>query len=107
MTFGTSIPTGAFLSAILVGSSIGFIYEILRLYIFKITTGEISSLPIIIGATSMVSGYTRLTYSIVLLMLEASDSFDLAVPMILAVWISNITSNFISTSLFARELRNK
>jgi H+/Cl- antiporter ClcA len=63
--------------------------------------------PIIIGAASMVSGYTRLTYSIVILMLEASDSFNLAVPMFLAVWCSNITSNYISTSLFARELRTK
>lgn len=64
-------------------------------------------MPIIVGAASMVSGYTRLTYSIVLLILEASNSFDLAVPVILAVWVSNFTSKHISTSIFARELRNK
>jgi len=55
----------------------------------------------------MMSGYTRLSYSVVLLMLEASDSFNLAVPMLFAVWTTNITAAFLTTSLFERELRGK
>lgn len=64
-------------------------------------------MPIVIGAASMMSGYTRLTYAIVVLMLEASDSFELAIPMFLAVWSSNIVGSLLTTSLFEREIRGK
>jgi H+/Cl- antiporter ClcA len=64
-------------------------------------------MPMVIGAASMMASYTRLTYSIVLLVLEASNSFSLAVPMLVAVWVSNCVANLFTTSLFEREIRGK
>ena len=61
----------------------------------------------VLGAACMMSGYTRLTYSIVLLVLEACDSFNLAVPMFLAVWTANVVANTFTTSLLHKELRGK
>lgn len=55
----------------------------------------------------MMSGYTRLSYSAVILMLEATNSFNFAIPMILAVWITRLIANFLCTSLYERELRSK
>lgn len=107
ITYGSQVPSGVFLSAILVGSSIGFLWENMRVSLFGIQQSEITTMPIIIGAASMMAGYTRLTYAIVVIMLEASDSFNLAVPMFLAVWSSNMVGSLLSTSMFERELRGK
>jgi H+/Cl- antiporter ClcA len=54
-----------------------------------------------------MSGHTRLTYSVVVLVLEACDSFNLAVPMFLGVWTANVVANLFTTSLLDRELRGK
>ena len=107
LTYGSMVPTGTFLSAILIGSSVGFFYENTRAKIFDIAPNEVSSLPVIIGAASMIAGYTRLTYSVVILVLEACDSFNLAIPMLIAVWASNCVGNLLTTSLYERELRGK
>ena len=107
ITYGTAVPSGLFLPPILVGSSIGFLWENMRVSLFNVQSTQISSLPIIIGAACMISGQTRLTYSVVVLILEASNSFDLAVPMFLAVWCSNTVGSFLTTSLFKREIRGK
>ena len=107
LTYGSMVPTGTFLSAILIGCSVGFFYENTRASIFNIEANEITSMPVIIGAASMIAGYTRLTYSVVLLVLEACDSFNLAIPMLIAVWASNCIANLLTTSLYERELRGK
>lgn len=107
LTYGSHVPSGVFLSAILVGCSIGFLFENFRVSVLGINQHEISTMPIIIGAAAMMSGYTRWTYSIVVVMLEASDSFNLAVPMLCAVWTCNVVGNLLTTSLFERELRGK
>lgn len=107
ITYGSAVPSGLFLPPILVGSSIGFLWENMRVALLNIQQTEISSLPIIVGAACMISGQTRLTYSVIVLVLEASGSFDLAVPMFLAVWCSNTVGSFMTTSLFQREIRGK
>lgn len=107
LTYGSAVPSGLFLPPILVGSSIGFLWENMRVALLNIQQSEISSLPIIVGAACMISGQTRLTYSVIVLVLEASGSFDLAVPMFLAVWCSNTVGSLITTSLFQREIRGK
>jgi H+/Cl- antiporter ClcA len=42
-----------------------------------------------------------------MLMLETTNSFNLAAPMVVAVWTSRAVSNLISTSIYERELRGK
>ena len=54
----------------------------------------------------MMSSYTRLSYSIVVLMLETSNSFNLAIPMIVAVFTSRTVADFFNNGLFDREIRN-
>jgi H+/Cl- antiporter ClcA len=104
MTYGAAVPSGVFLSAIFVGCAIGQIYEDIRENLFEATL--YSSMPLVLGAASMMSSYTRLSYSIVVLMLETSNSFNLAIPMIIAVFTSKTVADWINNGLFDREVRN-
>jgi H+/Cl- antiporter ClcA len=73
ITYRSAVPTGVFLSAILVGISVGQIYENIRMNMFGIQSDTYTALPIMLGAASMLSSYTRLSYSVVVLMLETSN----------------------------------
>lgn len=108
MTYGSPVPTGVFLSAILIGSSIGYLSENLRLIIFAEQSASISTAPVLIGAACMMSGYTKLTYSVILLMLEATSSTSLVIPLVFAiVTTQQVTKRLTRTSLLDRELRQK
>jgi len=104
-TYGSAVPSGVFLSAILVGLSVGQIYENIRSEIGIKIAAVHTPLPLILGAACMMSSYTRLSYSIIVLMLECSDSFNLAVPMIIAVFTSHCVSECFTNSIFEREIR--
>lgn len=55
----------------------------------------------------MMSSTTRLSYSVVVLMLEASNSFNLAIPMIIAVFTAKMVGDIFTVSLYERELRDE
>lgn len=107
ITYRSAVPSGAFLSAILVGVSVGQLYENIRINVLDIEHDRYTTLPIIIGAACMLSSYTRLSYSIVVLMLETSNSFNLAIPMILAVFTSKTVADLLTNGLFDREIRDE
>lgn len=106
LTYGAAVPSGVFLSSILVGCSIGQIYENIRINVFGLENTTITSMPLILGAASMMSSTTRLSYSIVVLMLETSNSFNLAIPMIVAVFTSKTIADYFTNGLFDREIRD-
>jgi H+/Cl- antiporter ClcA len=73
---------------------------------FDIDGSEYTTLPLIVGAAAMMASTTRLSYSVVVLMLEASNAFNLAIPMIIAVFVSKIIADIFTISLYERELRD-
>lgn len=105
MTYGSSVPSGCFLFAIIVGAGVGQIWENTRINILGIASGEYSTLPLVIGAASMIASTTRMSYSIVVLMLEAANAFNLAIPMIIAVFTAKLTGDLLTNSLYEREIR--
>ena len=54
----------------------------------------------------MITSTTRLSYSIVVLMLEASAAFSIAIPMIISVFTSKIIADLFTNSLYDREIRD-
>ena len=55
----------------------------------------------------MLSAYCRLTYSLVVIMLETTSSINLFIPMMLAVMIARAVGNMFTRSLYERALRMK
>ena len=47
-----------------------------------------ASVPVLCAAGAMLSGYTRLTYCLVVIMLETTSSINIFVPMTLAIYVA-------------------
>ena len=73
ITYGVWVPAGLFLPGILIGCSVGILYMDMLVYGFGMDINRIGGQAyIIIGATAMLAGYCRLTYSLAVIMLETT-----------------------------------
>jgi H+/Cl- antiporter ClcA len=61
----------------------------------------------IIGAAAMLSGSTRMTYSLAVIMLETTSNVDLFLPMIFALFVSYGVGSLFTRSLYLGTLRTK
>ena len=55
----------------------------------------------------MLSANFRLTYSLVVIMLETTSAVNIFAPMIIAVMVSRFVSNLLTKSLYATALKAK
>jgi chloride channel 7 len=106
-TYGVWIPAGLFLPGIILGCSVGSIYETLRLHLFELDNSHADVTPILVGAGAMLGGYTRLTYSLVVIMLETTTSINLFIPMLVGVATARAIGNLFTRSLYDTALRAK
>lgn len=61
----------------------------------------------LIGAASMLSASTRMTYSLAVIMLETTSNVDLFLPMIFALFISYGAGSLFTRSLYSGYMRSK
>lgn len=108
-TYGIWVPAGIFLPGIIIGSAIGSIYE--DTVRSMMSTGprdyDQAVVPILISAGAMLSAYTRLTYSLVVVMLETTSSLNMFGPMLVAVMVARGVANFFTPSLYANAIKAK
>ena len=110
-TYGVWVPAGLFLPGIIIGCAVGALYESLD----RMRTGkEITDVdysyavvPILVSVGAMLSAYCRMTYSLVVIMLETTSSINIFVPMIIAVMLSRFVANFFTPSLYACAIKMK
>lgn len=55
----------------------------------------------------MLAGYTRLTYSLIIIMLETTTSINLFIPLMIGIMMSRGVSGLFTRSLYERALRTK
>jgi chloride channel 7 len=107
ITSGTAVPCGIFLPCIIIGCALGQMYSIIA---FQISPGSIYLHPqsySVIGAAAMLSGSTRMTYSLAVIMLETTSNVDLFLPMIFALFTSYGVGSLFTRSLYLGTLRTK
>jgi len=63
--------------------------------------------PIICAAGAFLAGYTRMTYSLVVIMLETTSSINWFIPMMLNILLARAVGNACSRSLYDTALRSK
>jgi len=109
VTYGVWIPAGLFLPGMIIGCALGSLYEILKEDLMD-EAGKrdgFNVVPVLIGSGAMMAGYTRLSYSLLVIMCETTDSINLFVPMMVAILVSRAVSGLFTTSLYDRALRTK
>ena len=106
ITYGTSVPAGLFLPGILIGGSLG---RMVGLFIesYIIEEGIRPSTYAIIGSASILAGYTRLSFSLAVIMLETTENVSLFLPIIFALVVSFGIGRIFNRSLYVGSVRFK
>jgi hypothetical protein len=111
ITYGTFVPAGLFLPGMILGCCVGnFFGEIC--YSWGIITKEIAKAGaiknfVVIGTASVLAGYTRLTYSLAIIMMETSQCMNLFIPIFFTILISNRVGAMFTRGLYDRAVRGK
>jgi len=105
LSYGTAVPAGLFLPGILIGCSLG---RMLGLFIETYIIAEIHpSTYAIIGSAAILAGYTRLSFSLAVIMLETTENVGLFLPIIFALFVSFGIGRIFNRSLYVGSVRFK
>jgi H+/Cl- antiporter ClcA len=107
VTYGVWVPAGLFLPGMIIGCAVGSLYETIEKSVFGEATANPSVLPVIIASGAMLAGYTRLSYSLLMIMLETTTCINLFIPMMIGILTSRAVSKPFTRSLYERALRTK
>ncbi len=107
-TYGIWVPAGIFVPGMLMGCTIGLLYlefELEGLGLNILRVGGPSYL--VIGASAMLSSYTRLTYSLAVIMMETTQGINMFLPILISIMVSHGTALLFNRSLYEYSIRAK
>lgn len=114
VTYGTNVPSGLFLPGMIVGCTIGDLTA--RLFLLLGLANDrgpnenftgIKTEFVILACAAMLAGYTRMTYSLVIIMIETTQSLYLFVPILITILTANSVGNIFTRGLYMRACRGK
>ena len=106
-TYGVWVPSGLFLPGIIIGCAIGQLYWQIYEKIFVDSDPNADQSYKVMAASAMLGGYTRLTYSLCVIMLETTQSINYFIPIMISVLTSVTVGDLFNRSLYERALRAK
>mmetsp|Transcript_47226 Transcript_47226/g.34522 ORF Transcript_47226/g.34522 Transcript_47226/m.34522 type:complete len:111 (+) Transcript_47226:464-796(+) len=96
---------GLFVSGILMGSSFGRIWALfLQQYILP---GLHPGSYALVGATALLSGYARHTFSLTVILLESSNQINMFVPLTFVVITASLVARIYQRSIYIIGVRLK
>jgi H+/Cl- antiporter ClcA len=110
VTYGTQVPSGLFLPGMIIGCALGEIYAHIMLDagVFDMEHYlQYRVIYIILGMGACLAGYTRMTYSLAVIVMETSQAINIFLPIILAVGVANQTGSLFTRGLYDRAVRAK
>lgn len=70
-------------------------------------TKDFRTTYIVLSMGAMLAGYTRMTYSLVVIVMETSQSVNIFIPICVSVAIANFVGEQFTRSLYERAVRGK
>eukprot|EP00347_Sterkiella_histriomuscorum_P003230 403365093 len=110
ITSGVAAPLGIFIPCILIGCGLGHMYFHLhyKIFTFEEDNHIKAATFATLGATAVLAGSTRMTYSLAVIMLETTSSVDIFLPIIFTLFISYGSGTLlINKSIYLSALRSK
>ena len=106
LTYGTSVPAGLFLPGILIGCGLGHLTgQFVNEYIYY--DEEHLILYAIMGAAGILAGYSRMSFSLTVLMMETTVNVNLFLPTLITVVASLQGGEMLTRSLYVDAIKNK
>ncbi|GMH80501.1 hypothetical protein TrST_g2935 [Triparma strigata] len=93
---GLAIPFGTFVPNLFMGAAFGRLFAVVTQDSIGITGLSSPGTYALIGAGSVLGGYTRMTITVVIMIAEASGDVSIIVPLMLSVQLSRWVANFLS-----------
>jgi len=72
----------------------------LALTYFAVADTNVTVFPLLFAAAAMTSSVTGLFYSIIILFIEESNSFNIAIPMVICVFIAKGVTVYLTKSTY-------
>lgn len=96
ITYGIWVPAGVFIPGMIIGCTIGLLYLELLVQGFNVDLLRIGGQSyLVIGSSAMLASYTRLTYSLAVLMLETTQAINLFFSIMISILVAfGIASHF-------------
>ena len=119
VTYGVWVPAGLFLPGIIIGCAVGGCWAEVQAWMTghsiadSFTPDEdgyksdLAVTNVLVGAGAMLSSYCRLTYSLVVIMLETTSSINIFLPMMTGIMVARGVGSLLTNSLYDRALRMK
>jgi chloride channel 7 len=110
VTYGTQVPSGLFLPGMIIGCALGEIYSKICLNAGIFDDEHYKTyrvIYIILGMGAMLAGYTRMTYSLAVIVMETSQAINIFIPICLTIAISNAVGSLFTRGLYDRACRAK
>ena len=105
---------------IIIGCAVGGLYAELQAWVLGGSIADSYAIPldgsaprmtavtfVLTGAGAMLSSYTRLTFSLLVIMLETTSSINIFLPMTFAIFTARVVGNMFTNSLYDRAIRGK
>jgi len=61
----------------------------------------------VIGASAMLSSYTRLTYSLAVIMMETTQAINMFLPILISIMVSHGVARIFNRSIYEYSIRAK
>ena len=108
-TYGVWVPAGIFLPGIIVGCAVGAIYEEINQKISGNYDKDPSQavIPILLAVGGILSAYSRMTYSLAVIMMETTASINIFFPMFVAIMVARQVAGLFTPSLYQVTIKNK
>ena len=89
----------------IIGFTVGGLYNAVTIQVMNRTIESYHVAPLLIGAAAMLAGSLRLSYSIIVIIIEMSLAFQLLFPLVVAVSISMFVADLINLGFLHKSLR--
>lgn len=111
-TYGTAVPAGLFLPGMIIGCALGQVLymtmdDLGLIFGDETQQTDINRSYIVLGCAGFMAGYTRMTYSLAVIIMETSNDIQIFLPVMITIGISNWVGYQFTRSLYERALRGK
>jgi len=106
ITFGAMIPSGLFIPSLYIGAALGRAVGLWTLDVNLQLFGEHGTAQVnpsvfaMVGAVAMLSGFARMTVSLVVIMLELTGELNYVVPFMCAVLAAKLVGDCFTVSIY-------
>ena len=92
----------------IIGCTLGLLYLELLLFGFNMNLLRLGGQSyLVIGAAAMLSSYTRLTYSLALIMMETTQAINMFLPILISIMVSHGVARIFNRSIYEYSIRAK